>query len=47
MYMVGEDVQEDEQKRVYHMEEAAIAGHPDARYNLGVTEWINDRIERR
>ncbi len=34
IYMVGEGVQEDEQKRL-HLEEAAIAGHPSARFNLG------------
>lgn len=45
MYMVGE-VEKNEQKRVYHLEEAAIGGHPVARYNLGVIEWIDDRAER-
>ncbi len=28
------------------MEEAAIGGHVDARYNLGFEEWINGNFER-
>ena len=31
---------------VYHAEEAAIGGHPEARYNLGVHEWNNGSMER-
>eukprot|EP00984_Skeletonema_dohrnii_P019845 scaffold9572_cov66-Skeletonema_dohrnii-CCMP3373.AAC.2 len=32
---------------VYHVEEAAIAGHPGARrYNLGYNEWENERFLR-
>ena len=30
----------------YHLGEAAIAGHPDARYMLGMQEYANLRIER-
>ena len=33
-------------KELYHMEEAAIRGHPDARYNLGCHERRNGRSER-
>ena len=33
----GEGVEKDKKKQLYHLEEAAIGGHPDARYNLGVT----------
>jgi|EP00984_Skeletonema_dohrnii_P000197 hypothetical protein len=29
---------------VYHVEEAAIAGHPGARYNHGYNEWENERF---
>eukprot|EP00985_Skeletonema_marinoi_P007138 scaffold3121_cov211-Skeletonema_marinoi.AAC.7 len=29
------------EKEVYHLEEAAIAGHPEARFNLGSIEWNN------
>ena len=39
-------IEKDEKKEVYHMEEASIAGHPDARYNLGCHEARNGRIER-
>ena len=31
MYRKGEGVEKDEKKEVYHLEEAAIAGHPEAR----------------
>ena len=33
-------------KAVYHAEEAAIGGHPTARYNLGIEEGRNGRYER-
>ncbi len=26
---------------MYHLEEAAIAGHPEARYALGIEKWNN------
>ena len=39
-------VEKDEKKQVYHLEEAAIRGHPTARHNLGVREWRNGRFER-
>ena len=46
MYMKGEGVEKDEKKVIYHLEEAAIAGHPDARYALGVLEGEGGRIDR-
>jgi hypothetical protein len=46
MYVDGHGVEKDMEKVVYHMEEAAIAGHPDARYNLGVVEKKSGRFER-
>ena len=46
MYHKGEGVEEDEDKGRALMEKAAIAGHPDARYNLGVVEMENGRIDR-
>ena len=47
MYHGEEGVEKDEAKKVHHAEEAAIGGHPDARYNLGVHEWNNnDNAER-
>eukprot|EP00985_Skeletonema_marinoi_P002565 scaffold1057_cov203-Skeletonema_marinoi.AAC.13 len=46
LYDVGEGVEKDEGKEIHHMEEAAIGGHPGARYNLGCHEWNNDNKER-
>ena len=38
LYSEGKGVEEDEGKEMYHTEEAAIGGQPDARYNLGLLE---------
>ena len=46
MYQKGEGVEKDEKKQVYHLEEAAIGGHPIARNNLGCVDWENGRLER-
>ena len=46
MYDDGLGVEKDEKKRVYHLEEAAIGGHVDARYNLGDIEGKNGRYDR-
>eukprot|EP00984_Skeletonema_dohrnii_P023044 scaffold12161_cov81-Skeletonema_dohrnii-CCMP3373.AAC.5 len=46
MYWEGEGVEKDEEKEVYHLEQAAIAGHPQARFNLGSIEWNNGSKER-
>ncbi len=46
MYQLGEGVEKDKKKAVYHTEEAAIGGHPDARHNLGCYEGKNGRHER-
>jgi TPR repeat protein len=45
MYHNGE-VEKDIKKEVYHMEEAAIGGHPIARFNLGNHEGRNGRADR-
>ncbi len=45
MYFKGEGVEKDEKKHIYHLEEAAIAGHPTARYNIGFEELENGRFE--
>jgi TPR repeat protein len=37
-YRDGEGVEKDEKKAVYHLEQAAIGGEPNARYNLGALE---------
>ena len=46
LYEKGEGVEKDEKKKIYHLEEAAIAGHPDARCNLGCYEVIDERFDR-
>ena len=46
MYDEGDGVDKDEEKYVHHLKEAAIAGHPDARYNLGCEEWRVGNKER-
>eukprot|EP00984_Skeletonema_dohrnii_P028127 scaffold17957_cov75-Skeletonema_dohrnii-CCMP3373.AAC.1 len=46
LYEEGKAVEKDEKKERYHLEEAAIAGHPTARYNLGCDEWKKGRIKR-
>eukprot|EP00577_Skeletonema_sp_RCC1716_P020868 CAMPEP_0113415472 /NCGR_PEP_ID=MMETSP0013_2-20120614/24582_1 /TAXON_ID=2843 ORGANISM="Skeletonema costatum, Strain 1716" /NCGR_SAMPLE_ID=MMETSP0013_2 /ASSEMBLY_ACC=CAM_ASM_000158 /LENGTH=295 /DNA_ID=CAMNT_0000302425 /DNA_START=120 /DNA_END=1008 /DNA_ORIENTATION=- /assembly_acc=CAM_ASM_000158 len=46
-YLLSWDgVEEDENKRVHHLEEAAIGGHPDARHNLSSFELRNGRMDR-
>ena len=39
-------VEKDEKKELYHLEEAAIGGHPDARNNLAVLEGRKKRYDR-
>eukprot|EP00984_Skeletonema_dohrnii_P017434 scaffold7925_cov81-Skeletonema_dohrnii-CCMP3373.AAC.2 len=46
MYHNGQGVEKDKGKKMYHMEQAAIGGHPDARYNLGCEEEESGNIER-
>ena len=48
MYQLGHGVEKDRGKEMYHFEEAAIGGHPDARYNLGLNEWCmqHNNVER-
>ena len=46
MYHEGNGVEKDEGKKKYHFEEAAIGGHPIARYNLGINEWVHGNEER-
>ena len=47
LYRDGHGVEKDEGKEIYHLEEAAIGGHPDARYNLGCEEWGNNNNAER
>jgi len=46
LYRNGHGVEKDRGKDIYHLEEAAIGGHPNARYNLGVEENESGNIER-
>ncbi len=46
MYLNGKGVEKDEKKLIHHSEEAAIAGHPLARFNLGAIELNDGRTER-
>ena len=46
LYYKGLGVQKDEEKAVYHWEQAAMGGHPFARYNLAGYEMENGRMER-
>jgi len=42
----GGMVKEDMGMAMYHLEEAAIGGHPNARFNLGCYEWNNGNTEK-
>ena len=46
MYHLGQGVERDEKKEAYHLEQACIGGHPEARHNLGCVERQNKRFER-
>ena len=46
MYREGQGVEKNKEKEVYHLEQASIAGHPDARFNLGCEEAGNGRFKR-
>jgi tetratricopeptide (TPR) repeat protein len=46
LYYSGEGVEKDEEKAVYHWEQAAIDGHPGARVYLAAHEMENGRLER-
>ena len=46
MYYHGRGVEKDERKEIHHLEEAAIGGHPEARFDLGRIEWGNANYER-
>ena len=46
LYCFGLGVEKKEGKMMYHLEEAAIGGHPQARYKLGDEEWNFGNYER-
>eukprot|EP00984_Skeletonema_dohrnii_P013411 scaffold5549_cov79-Skeletonema_dohrnii-CCMP3373.AAC.14 len=46
MYRGGQGAEKDKGKEAYHLEEAAIGGHSDARHMLGCNEGENGRLDR-
>jgi len=46
MYREGQGVEMDIKKEIYHLEEAAIGDHIDARYYLACHEGRNEKIDR-
>ena len=46
LYQLGRGVDKEKGKHIQYLEEAAIGGHPNARFRLGVHEWNNGNIER-
>ena len=46
MYQYGQGVEKDEKMELYHLEQAAIGGHPEARHNLGCVEWEDGQYDR-
>ena len=46
LYTKGEGVDRNKKKAMYHLEEAAIRGHPNARYGLAYAEELNGMTER-
>ena len=42
LYLDGQGVEKDMEKVIHNLEEAAMAGHPGARYKLGCFEWNNN-----
>eukprot|EP00984_Skeletonema_dohrnii_P017532 scaffold8001_cov92-Skeletonema_dohrnii-CCMP3373.AAC.2 len=46
MYSWGQCVEKDKMRKLYHLEEAAIAGHPFARHSLAYYEQENESFDR-
>ncbi len=46
LYNDGKGVERDLKKKIYHLEEAAIGGHPSARFNLALEEGRGGRDDR-
>jgi len=46
MYHKGEGVEKDKKKELFHLEEAAIGGHPEARFKIGLNDCQNVRHDR-
>ena len=46
VYCLGHGVEKDEKKEIYHHEQAAIGGHPNARLFLGEHEYRKKNLDR-
>ena len=46
LFLTGKGVEKDREKEIHHLEEAAIGGHPKARFHLGGHELKNGSAER-
>jgi tetratricopeptide (TPR) repeat protein len=46
LYGEGDGVEKDRKKYLHHSEEAAIGGHPKARFNIGILERDSGRHDR-
>ena len=46
MYHEGQGIEKDMKKYFYHAQQAAIGGHPYARFTLGWSEVLNGRFEK-
>ena len=46
LYQYGRGVEKDKKRAWHHLKEAAIAGHPEARHNLGKVEAENGQSDR-
>ena len=46
MYRFGEGVERDEAKEIHYLEEAAMGGDPESRYNIGAIEWRKGNTDR-
>ena len=46
LYQEGRGVEQNEGKKIHHLEEAAIGGYPLVRYTLGCYEYDNGNVER-
>ena len=45
-YRTGEVVEKDKSMELYHLQEASIAGHPEARHELALCEGMSGWVER-
>ena len=46
LFNEGKGVEKDKKRELHHLTEAAIGGHPSARFNLAILEKNNGRVDR-